>query len=121
MIGWTLTGLVGLVVAFSGFMKLAQSEEVVAQAAAVGLNAQTYFMIGVVEIISLILFIIPRTGILGTLLLAAYFGGAIVTHLLAGQPIWIALVVQVMVWIAAVIRFPELRLRLLTAAPPKLG
>ena len=55
------------------------SEEGAKMAATFGLNASTMQMIGIVELISIILFLIPRTGILGTLLLAAYMGGAVAT------------------------------------------
>ena len=89
------------------------SEESAKMAATFGLNASTMQMIGIVELISIILFLIPRTGILGTLLLAAYMGGAIATHLEHGQSIVAPCVIQAFVWIVAVFRFPELRSRLM--------
>jgi len=46
-----------------------------------GLDANTYTMLGVVALLCFFLFILPRTGILGTLLLTAYMGGAIASHL----------------------------------------
>ena len=113
--GWTLTAILGLLLSMSAFMKLTQNESAVAQAASVGIDAATYQFIGVIEIISLILFIIPRTGVIGTLLLAAYLGGAIVTHLQHQQPVAMAVAVQTVLWITAFIRFPELKRRLLTS------
>jgi hypothetical protein len=68
-------------------------------------------LLGVVEIISVLLFIIPRTGILGTLLLAAYMGGAIATHLEHRLPLFLPIIIQCLVWITAAIRFPELSKR----------
>ena len=47
--------------------------------------------------------------------LAAYLGGAIVTHLQHQQPVVVAGAVQTLLWITAFIRFPELKRRLLTA------
>ncbi len=114
--GWTLTVILGLLLSMSAFMKLTQNESAIAQAASIGIDAATYQFIGVIEIISLILFIIPRTGIIGTLLLAAYLGGAIVTHLQHQQPVVMAVAVQTVLWITAFIRFPELKRRLLTAS-----
>jgi len=110
--GWVLTIIIGLLLGLSASLKLVQSEETVAQAAAMGIDSKTYLIIGIIEIASLILFIIPRTGIVGTLLLAAYFGGAIATHLMHQQPVIIAVSVQVLIWITAFIRFPELRQRI---------
>lgn len=115
VIGWTLTILLGLLLTMSAFMKLTKNEDAIVQAASVGIDAATYQLIGVIEIISLILFIIPRTGILGTLLLVAYLGGAIVTHLEHQQPIVMAVIVQSLLWVTAVVRFPELRHRLISS------
>ncbi len=114
-IGWTLTFLLAVLFALSAFLKLTQQEAAVAQAAAVGIDAGTYQLIGVIELIALLLFVVPRTGVLGALLLIAYMGGAIVTHLQHQQPVGMAIVIQSLVWVAAALRFPELRQRLLTA------
>lgn len=113
-IGWVLSIILGLLFVSSAFLKLTQNETALAQAASAGLSANTYRLIGVLEMVSLLLFLLPRTGLLGMLLLAAYMGGAIATHLQHGQPIAMAVGVQVMLWTAAVLRFPELRQRLLT-------
>ena len=113
IIAWVLAGIVGALFLFSASGKLMGSEEGVTQAASLGLDVSTMKMIGVVELISIILFIIPRTGVLGTLLLAAYMGGAIATHLEHGQSIVAPCVIQAFVWIVAVFRFPELRSRLM--------
>lgn len=113
IIGWTLTIILGLLFTMSAFMKLTQNAEAVAQAAAIGIDAGTYQIIGIIEIVSLVLFVIPRTGILGTLLLIAYLGGAIVTHLEHQQPIFMAVAVQILLWVTAFVRFPELKQRLI--------
>lgn len=118
IVGWGLTIILAFLITMSAFMKLTQNETAVAQAAQFGINANTYLFIGIIEIVSLLLFIIPRTGVFGTLLLAAYFGGAIVTHLQHQQPVIIAVMVQVILWITAFTRFPELRQRII--APNKI-
>lgn len=110
--GWTLTIILGLLFTMSAFMKIAQNDMALAQATSMGIDANTYRLIGIIEIISLILFIIPRTGVLGTLLLVAYLGGVIVTHLQHQQPILMAVSIQTILWITAFIRFPELKQRL---------
>ena len=109
--GWTLTTLLALVFLASAAMKFKGGEAAV-QAASMGLSAGTQQLLGIVEITSLLLFIFPRTGIIGTLLLAAYLGGATATHLEHQQPVIITLIMQAVLWITAVIRFPELSRRL---------
>lgn len=113
--GWALSILLGLLFTMSAAMKLTQNESALVQASAIGIDGSTYLMIGIVEVISLILFIIPRTGVIGTLLLAAYMGGAIATHLQHQQPIALAVIVQAVLWIAAFLRFPELKHRIFTS------
>lgn len=111
--GWILTIILGLLFTMSAFMKLTQDETAIAQASALGLDATTYLFIGIIEISSLILFILPRTGIIGTLLLVAYLGGAIVTHLQHQQSIVMPVIIQILLWITAFMRFPELKQRIL--------
>ena len=110
--GWAMTIVLALVFTMSAFMKLTQNETALAQASSFGIDTTTYQFIGIIEVISLLLFLIPRTGILGTLLLVAYMGGAIVTHLQHQQPIAVAVIVQILLWVTAFIRFPELKQRL---------
>lgn len=111
--GWALTIILALFLAMSALMKIMQNDTAVAQASSFGIDAAVYRFIGILEITSLILFLIPRTGVLGTLLLAAYLGGAIVTHLQHHEPVIMAVIFQAVLWITAVIRFPELKQRLL--------
>lgn len=116
--GWALSAVLGIVLAMSAFMKLTQNETAIEQAALFGIDADTYFWIGVVEITSLILFFIPRTGVVGALLLIAYLGGAIVTHLQHQDSIVMAVVIQIILWITAAFRFPELSQRLFSSPKP---
>lgn len=114
--GWTLSAILGVIFTMSAFMKLTQNETAIGQAVLFGIDADTYFLIGIVEIISLILFFIPRTGVVGALLLIAYLGGAIVTHLQHQDSIVMAVVIQIVLWIAAAFRFPELTQRLFSSS-----
>jgi hypothetical protein len=69
-------------------------------------------VIGLGELVSAALFVNPRTAELGTLLLSAYLGGAIVTHMQHGEPFIIPAVVLLAVWTTAVLRLPGLTTRL---------
>ncbi|GAB3508860.1 DoxX family protein [Emticicia fontis] len=114
--GWVLSIILGLLFAFSAYLKLSQNEIAVAQATSMGFTGSVYRMIGVIELVALGLFLIPRTGILGSLLLIAYMGGAIATHLQHNQPVFMAVAVQVLVWIAFVLRYPTIVQQLFPAA-----
>ena len=111
IIGWVLTGLVSFPLLGSAMVKLTGNEEALRMAAGFGLDAGTYTLLGVVELLSVILFIIPRTGMIGTLLLASFMGGAIATHLEHGLPVLAPCIVQTFMLLVAFYRFPELRNR----------
>ena len=72
------------------------------------------FIIGLGEIISLILFIIPRTMTLGALALSAYFGGAIMFHMAhpdpANQSFLSPAIFLIVVWVAGWLRGLDLSL-----------
>lgn len=109
--GWGLTILIALLFVYSAFMKFTLTGDTPVY----GMTPDTYKFIGIIEVMCLILFIIPRTGVLGALLLVAYMGGAIVTHLQHHESIAMAVTVQILIWTTAFIRFPELKQRLLVA------
>lgn len=112
IIYWGLTTMVAFVFIGSAIGKFTANEEALKMVAGMGIDAMSYKMIGIVELLAIVLFIYPRTGVIGTLLLAAYMGGAIATHLEHAQSIVIPCAIQAFVWCVAVFRFPELLTRL---------
>lgn len=110
--GWVLSGLVGFLLAASATDKISGSAHALQMGASFGLPAGTYAVLGIIEISSVVLFLYPRTGLLGLLLLSSYLGGAIATHLQHQQNILFPMAFEAVLWIAAVIRFPELSRRL---------
>jgi UPF0716 family protein affecting phage T7 exclusion len=108
IIGWVLSGIVFLLMAASAADKISGSAHSLQMTQSFGIAPDTYRLLGIIELISAILFLIPRTGILGLLLLTSYVGGAIATHLQHGQSIIFPAAIEALVWIAAVIRFTEL-------------
>ena len=108
-----LAGLVAFIFSGSAISKFTANEEALKMAATFGLDSTANFSLGVIELACVFLFAIPRTGIIGTLLLAAYMGGAIATHLEHGLPVIAPCAIQAFIWIAAFFRFPELTKRVL--------
>jgi hypothetical protein len=96
----------------SAGMKLFGGAESEKMATSMGLSIDTLHMIAFVEILAALLFFIPRTGVFGSMLLSAYLGGAITAHVLGHQPIMVPVVLQVVLFITALIRFPEMGHRL---------
>ena len=115
IIGWILTGLISVPFLGAAVGKLIKSEEALKMAGIFGIDADTYQLLGGLELVALVLFIIPRTGIAGAILLISFMGGAIATHLQHNLPVIAPVIVQSLLVIVAAYRFPELRSRLLKA------
>ena len=106
--GWVLSGLLVALYLMSAGMKL--GHPMAAEGfAKMGLS-DWLVIIAIGEIVSAVLFIIPRTAILGLLLLSSYMGGAIITHMMhpADGPWYGAAVILVLVWVAGFLRMPFL-------------
>jgi len=66
--------------------------------------------IQIVAFICVILYAIPQTAVLGAILLTGYLGGAVSTHVRAGDGQWFFPVIfGVLVWLGLVLRDPRLR------------
>lgn len=111
-ITWILTGIIGILFIITAAIKFSGSDMAAEMTQGLGVNTTTLILIGIVELISVTLFMIPRTGIPGTLLLVAYMGGAMVAHIINGESFIFPAVIQVLIWITAYLRFPELHHRI---------
>ena len=107
-VGWALSGVVCLLLAASAVDKIFGSAHSLEMTRSFGIAPATYQMLGVVELASAVLFLVPRTSVLGVLLLASYMGGAIATHLQHQQSVVFPAVFQAWVWVAAAVRMPQL-------------
>jgi hypothetical protein len=111
---WTgriMSALPVLVMLFSAVMKLLKPVPVVQ-----GFTQQFGFpesylsRIGILELACVAVYLIPRTSVLGAILLTGYLGGAVVTHLRVGDPAFVgAVIVGIFVWGGLFFREPRLR------------
>jgi hypothetical protein len=109
---WSLTALIGLIFIGSAVGKLMPGGGANDMATQMGITVATIKALGTVELISVLLFIFPRSGVLGTLLLTAYMGGAIATHVVKGLPLMAPAIIMAVLWLVAIYRFPELKKRI---------
>ena len=77
--------------------------------AKVGYPTSLVLPIGILELVCTVLYLVPRTSVLGAILLTAYFGGATATHVRMGQPFYFAVVFGVLTWLALYLRDSRLR------------
>ena len=81
--GRILTGLAGAFLVFDACMKLLKVPAVVQGAGQLGYPESTLVGIGLALLVSTLLYLIPRTSILGAVLLTGYLGGAVATNVRA--------------------------------------
>jgi hypothetical protein len=94
----------------SASMKLSQNPQVVqGWQEKQGYPLSTLIPIGIVEVICAVLYAVPRTSVLGALLLTAYLGGATATHVRISEPFTSAIVVGVVVWAGLFLRDARIR------------
>ena len=90
---WTgriLSGLVVLFLLFDGAIKLVPLQVVTDTVIPLGwpTDATTWRALGIVLIASALLYAYPRTSVLGAILITAYLGGAVATHMRVGSPLF---------------------------------
>src|SRR5206468_648858 len=99
----TLTSLTSLLIIGGAIMKIVGVKSVTIPLTKVGVGPYIP-LLGAFEIIFAILFLIPITRKLGLLLLSAYFGGAMATHLSHGENAFSPAPLLVLIWIVAYLK-----------------
>ena len=85
--GRVLSGLFVLFMLMDVGIKLAGVPQVAETLKGLGWSGREGFAIGVIELICLVLYLIPRTAVLGAALMMAVLGGAVATHWRVGSPL----------------------------------
>lgn len=86
--GWIITGLISAFMLLDAAMKLAKPRPVIDAFARTGWPAELSVTLGVILLVSTALYLIPRTEILGAILLTGYLGGAVATNLRLENPLF---------------------------------
>ena len=110
--GWVLSVLPCLMLLMSAYMKLNPPPEVIEKMKESGFPMQLATPLGITELACVVIYLIPRTAVLGAILLAAYLGGAVCSHVLKleGPSVWsTAVVLGVLLWLGLWLRDSRLR------------
>jgi len=88
--GTVMSGLIVAFLVFDGAIKLAPIAPVTETMTALGYSGDPMLArgLGIVTLLCALLYAIPRTAVLGAILLTGLLGGAIATHLRVGSPIF---------------------------------
>jgi hypothetical protein len=108
-IGWTLSGLAILFLVMDAVMKLLALPIVIKSGGALGFpGADMARTLGIILAVCTALYAFPRTSILGAILLTAYLGGSVATHVRADSPLFthvlFGVYVGIVVWAGIYLR-----------------
>ena len=107
--GHIMSTLPVLMLLLSGVMKLAKPASVVEGFVRLGYPESLALGIGIVELACAVIYVIPRTSVLGAILLTGYLGGATATHVRIGEPFFMPIILGVLVWGGLFLRDERLR------------
>ena len=112
---WTgriISALPVLFLLMDGVMKLVKPAMVVDATVQLGYRETVIVPLGFVLIACTVLYAIPRTSVLGTILLTGYLGGAVATHVRVGEgpfPVLFPVILGVLLWGGLWLRDARLR------------
>jgi len=107
--GYIISSLPVLLLIFSASGKFFKPDGMEANIEQLGWKMSQMTGLGILEAVCVILYLIPRTAVLGAILLTAYLGGATATHVRIGDPFIIPVIAGMLIWLGLYLRDPRLR------------
>ncbi|MDB5351286.1 MAG: rane protein [Planctomycetota bacterium] len=107
--GRILSALPVLMLIMSGVMKLTKGAPVLEGFVKSGYPESVIVPLGIVELASTLLYVIPQTSVLGAILLTGYLGGATASHVRLGEAFIIPVILGVLVWLGLFLRDARIR------------
>jgi hypothetical protein len=107
--GYIISALPVLMLLFSAVGKLMKPEAVVEGFTKLGWDESLALSLAILEITCTVVYVIPRTSVLGAILLTGYLGGATATHVRIGEPFFVPILLGVLVWLGLFLRDARLR------------
>jgi DoxX-like family len=111
--GRAITAVPVLFLLFDGTIKLIGIKPVVDSFTQLGFNPDIATTIGILELVCLAVYLVPRTSLAGAVLMTGYLGGAVAIHLRLGHPLFshvlFPLYVGALLWSGLLLRNERLR------------
>jgi hypothetical protein len=111
--GRVLTGLIVVFLLFDGIIKLVMIQPVIDTFNQMGYPVKHAYLIGVIDVACAILLAIPRTAVLGAVLMTGLLGGAIATHVRIDSPLFshtlFGVYMGLIAWAGLYLREPRVR------------
>jgi hypothetical protein len=110
IVGWILGVLPALLLVMSAVMKLMKVPDVVKGMGELGYSERLLRPLGVVELCCAVIYLFPRTGVLGAILMTGYLGGATATNVRVGNAgFFLPALLGVVAWLGLYLRDRRLR------------
>lgn len=110
--GRVISGLVVLFMLFDCITKIIKLKQVIDPSVKMGFTVNMVVGVGWTLLVCVILYLIPRTSILGAILIACYLGGAVAVNVFIHNPVFnscFAIAFGVLTWLGVWLREPRLR------------
>lgn len=107
--GRIISALPALLLLSSGINTTMKASFVLEGFAHLGYPADAAAGIGIALLVSALLYVVPRTAILGAILLTGYLGGATASHVRLGEAFFAPVIVGVLVWAGLFLRDSRVR------------
>jgi hypothetical protein len=112
--GWVLSAVPIVFLGSGAFFALTHASFVMEGMGKYGFTPSFTTIVGMCELLCVLFYAIPRTAAFGAMLMTAYMGAAVITHLRAGESQWfVPIVFCVIVWAGLLLRRPSLRTAIL--------
>jgi hypothetical protein len=118
---WVVSALPVFVVLTSSRWKLTHAASYVAEFNRIGWPTERLELLALLQLTAIVLYVIPRTALLGVVLLTGYLGGAIASYVRIGEfyPPLVPLTTALLAWLGLFLREPRLRALLPIVMTPK--
>jgi hypothetical protein len=116
VVGRVLSGIAIAFLTFDSVGKLLRVQPVIDGTVQLGYPTSIIIPLGIVLLSCVLIYAVPRTSVIGAMLLTGYLGGAVATHARVGNPLLshtlFPIYVAVIIWAGLVLRDAQLRILL---------
>jgi hypothetical protein len=109
-VGRVFSGMITVALVATAAMKISHVPRAMVDGlTSVGIPERAIVPIALLELACLALYLVPRTTVLGAVLLTGYFGGAIVVHIIGNQSVFPLIAIGLLIWGGTYFRVPALQ------------
>ncbi|MFK8045840.1 MAG: DoxX family protein [Crocinitomicaceae bacterium] len=109
---YILQALIVVAFTFGAFNNMLKVKSATDMAVEMGYSEDSVVFLGIILLVAVIFYAIPKTCILGAILLTGWLGGAVATHIIHSDPVGQTLfpmIFGIIIWLILWLRMPKLR------------